>query len=212
MNRSVAGSEVTATPASAMRVASAWNAVHLHRRIFAAVPDRDAAAEFVFLGQLANQCDVHVVRRIAGIEMHVDVDIVFPREVEHAMDLSGVIGIEIGRGADDAGATLQRLDQQFVGARIVGQAFLRKHADFEVDGPCVIAFQSGDGLEGAQFDAAVEFHVRTHPRGAEFNAAFQRSRGALIGILDGERMLDRRDAFHRHGQATRLGCATVDDA
>ena len=140
--------------------------------------DRDAPAKPVFLGQLAHQIDVHFVRRIAGIQMHVDVDIIFSREFEYAMDLAGVIGIEIGCRADHARAALQRLHQQRIGARIVGQAFLRKHADFQIDGPCVIALQSRYRLERTQFDSAVELDMRAHPRGAEFNAALQRLGGA----------------------------------
>ena len=212
MNRSVAGSEVTATPASAIRFASSVKAIHLHRRIFAAVPDRDPAAELVFLGQFANQLDVHVVRGVSGIEMHVDVDIEFPRQIEHAMDLPGMIGIEIRCRADHASALFQRRHQKRVGPRIVGQPFLREHAQLQVDGPCVIAFQGGDGLERAQFDAAIQFDMRTHARGAEFDAGFQGLAGTAIRILDGERVFDRRDPLHRHRRAACLGCATVGDA
>ena len=174
--------------------------------------DRDAAAELVFLGQLADQFDVHVVGRVAGIEMHVDVDVVFSREIEHAMDLPGVIRIEVGRGADHAGALVQRLHQQRVGAGIVGQSLLREYAEFKIDSPGVVAFEGGDGLEGAEFDAAVEFDVRAHPRGAEFNAAFQGLSRAAIGVLDGEAVLDGGDAFHGHGRSSGLRRDAIDDA
>ena len=46
--------------------------------------DRDAAAELVLLGQFADQMRVEIVRRVAEIEMHVDVGVVFARQLEHA--------------------------------------------------------------------------------------------------------------------------------
>src|SRR5262249_49716129 len=66
-------------------------------------------------------------------------------------------------------------------------------------------------LETAQLDAAVEFQVRTHPRGAVPDAFFQRAAGAFVNILDAEACLHRRDTLHRVGLPTVFRWAAVDD-
>ena len=97
--------------------------------------DRHPAAPAILLGQVADQPDVHVMRRMARIEVDVDVDVELARQLEHAADLPGMIAVVAGCSADQAGAPLQGGDQQLVRPRIVGQAFLREDADLEVDGP-----------------------------------------------------------------------------
>ena len=72
--------------------------------------------------------EVHAVGGRAEIEMQVDVDVVFARQFENAVDLAGQIAIDIGRAANGAAAAIERLDHQFVGAGIVEQPFLRKNA------------------------------------------------------------------------------------
>ena len=71
-----------------------------HGRELAHMPDRDASAEPVFLGQLADQMNVHVLRRISGIEMHVDIHIELARQIEHPVDLAGMVRIVVRRRAD----------------------------------------------------------------------------------------------------------------
>ncbi len=116
MYRSVAGNTVTATPASAISAASRRRSGRRQGRILAAMADGDAAAQAVLLGQFADQMDVHVRRAVAGVEMHVDVGVVFAGQVENAVDLAAFVGVVVGGRADHPGAPLQRLDQQFVGA------------------------------------------------------------------------------------------------
>ena len=106
MNRSVAGSTVTATPASAKVAARRFRSVRRQRRILAAMAYRDVSAQPVFAGQFADQVDVHVSRAVAGVEMHVDVDVVFASEFEDTADLPGLVGIVVRRGADYLGAAL----------------------------------------------------------------------------------------------------------
>ena len=76
------------------------------RRQFRRVADRDAPTHPELLRQLAHQIDVEVVRRVAEIEMHVDVDVELAGEVEHATNLAGAVGVIPGRGSDHLGASL----------------------------------------------------------------------------------------------------------
>ena len=163
------------------------------------------------LGQLAHQMDIHLIRRIARIEMHVDVRIEFARQVEHTMDLSGMVGIVVRRRADDARAALQSFHQQRVGTRIVGQSFLREHAHLDVDRPGVVAPQRLDRLEAAHLHAAVQLEMRAHARGAVLDALLQGTAGAFVHVLDGERLFHRRDTLHGTCLAPLLRCAAVDD-
>ena len=169
------------------------------------------AAELELLGQLADQMNVHVLRRRAGIEMHVDIDAELARQLEHAADLSGMVGVVIRGGADHPDAALQRLDHQFVGARIVGQALLRHHADFEIDGPAVLVDQLLHALETAQADAGVHLDMGAHPRRAVRDRVFEGTAGALMHVLDRDSMLDRGDPRHRLGIAPLFRRAAVDD-
>ena len=50
--------------------------------------DHDPTAAAVFLGQLADEVDIHRLRRVADIEMNVEVDVVFTGEFEDAPDLA----------------------------------------------------------------------------------------------------------------------------
>ena len=97
--------------------------------------DRDPAAPAMGVGLAAHLVEMHPGRIEVEIEMKVDVEIEAARDIEDARDLRGRIGVGIGAAADDVGALLAGLDQQLLGAGIVGQAFLREHADLQVDAP-----------------------------------------------------------------------------
>ena len=150
----------------------------------------------VLLGQLAHKVDVHLLRRVARIKVHVDVHVELTRQIKHAMDLSCMIRVIIWGRADHAGATLQRFDQQLVGSGIVGQSFLREHADFDIDRPGVVAPQCLDRLEAAHLHTAVEFQMRAHPRGTVLDAFLERAAGTLVDIIDGEGLLHGSDTLH----------------
>ena len=60
--------------------------------------------------------------------MHVDVGVIFASQLEYSANLAALVGIVVGRGADHSRTALQRLDQQFVGTLVVGQALLREDA------------------------------------------------------------------------------------
>ena len=57
------------------------------------------------------------------------------RDREDARDLAVRIAVGVGAAADQIGALLPGLDQQFLGAGIVSQALLREDADLEIDRP-----------------------------------------------------------------------------
>ena len=67
--------------------------------------------------------------------MKIDVAIEAPRDLEDARDMSMRIAVGIRTAADQVRALLAGRDQQFFGARIVEQAFLREHANLDIDGP-----------------------------------------------------------------------------
>ena len=123
-----------------------------------------------------------------------------------------LVRIVIRRRADDPRAPLQRLHQQFVGALVVGQAFLREHAQFDVDRPGVVAAQFLQRIEAAHLHAGVQFDMGPHPRRAVLDAVFQGGAGALVNVFLGKGVLDGGDARDGVGVAAVLGRAAVDDA
>ena len=70
--------------------------------------------------------------------MKIDVAIEAPRDSEDARDLAMRIAVGIGTPADKVGALLAGRDQQLLGAGIVEQPFLRKHANLDIDRPTII--------------------------------------------------------------------------
>ena len=88
--------------------------------------DRDAAAPSMLLGLPADLVEMHPRRVEIEVEMEVDIEIEALRDREDARDLPVRIGVGIGTAADQVGAALAGLDQQFLGAGIVDQALLRE--------------------------------------------------------------------------------------
>ena len=66
------------------------------RRELGDVADGDAPAVAELLGLRAHVLDVHGLRRVAEVEMHVDVDVELARHLEHAVDLAARIGVGVG--------------------------------------------------------------------------------------------------------------------
>src|SRR5262249_58405444 len=133
-------------------------------------------------------------------------------ELEDAVDLRRAVRVVAWRAADRPGAAPERLDQKLVGARIIGQAVLRKDAHLDVDRPLVVGDQGGNRLVPAQPDAGVDLDLRAHAGGAVQDALLERARGAHARVLDRERLLQRRDALDRVDLAHLLGRAALDDA
>ena len=118
--------------------------------------------------------DVHVGGAVARIQMHVDIGVELAGEFEDPADLAVLVGIVVGRRADDPGTALQRLHQQFVRALVVGQALLREDAQLDVDRPGIVAAQFLQRVEAAHLDPAVQLDMGPHPRGAVLDAVLQR--------------------------------------
>ena len=87
------------------------------------------------------------MRTDVEIQMKVDVEIEAPRDVEDAGDLRQGIGVRIWATADDVGPLLAGSHQQFLGAGIVGEAFLWKGANLQINRPLVIALEPAHGVE-----------------------------------------------------------------
>ena len=103
-------------------------------------------------------------------------------------------------------------DQQFFGAGIVGHPLLRKHAEFDIDRPGIVARQLLDRLKSDQSDAGVQFDMGPHPHRAMRNATLQRLSASRIDVLDGEAALGRRGFANGLGDRALLETATIKDA
>ena len=122
------------------------------------------------------------------------------------------VGVHIGTAADRLAAVAQRRDQKFLGAGIVGQAFLRKHAERQIDRPGIVALQRLDRLEAAQADARIDFDMGAHPRGAVHDGALDHLCAARIDVLDREIALHRRDRANGLADAAMVVPAAAEQA
>ena len=168
--------------------------------------DRDAALVVAPLGLPADLVEMPPGRIEIEVEMQVDIDVELLRQIEDLFEMRVRIGVHVGTAADRFAAVAQRRDQQFLGAGIVGQAFLRKHADREIDRPGIVALQRLDRLEAAQADARIDLDMGAHPRGAVHDGALDHLGAARVDVLDREIALhgrDRGDGLRRrcHGRA-----------
>ena len=159
--------------------------------------DRDAAVIIAPLGLPADFLEMPPGRIEIEVEMQVDIDVELLRQIEQFFEMRVRIGVHIGTAADRLAAVAQRCDQKFFGAGIVGQAFLRKHADRQVDRPGIVALQRLDRLEAAQPDARIDLDMGAHPRGAVHDGALEHPRAAGIDVLDGEIALHGGDRGDR---------------
>ena len=137
---------------------------------------------------------------------------IFAREFEHAPDLPGMVGVVAGCRADHLGAALEALDQQFVGAGIVGQPLLREDAQLDVDRPLVFVDQRLHAVEAAHADAGIDLDMRAHARRAVLDAILQRLFGARVNVLGGEGLLHLPHPLDGIRHALGLGRAALDDA
>src|SRR6266404_1263397 len=165
------------------------------------MPDGDASVIVAALGLPANLVEVPPGRIEIEIEMKIDIDIEGLREIEQLLDLRRGIGVHIGAAADQIAAVAQRRDQQLFSTGIVGQPFLWKDTDLQIDGPGVVALERLDGLKAAQSDARVDLDMGPHPRGAGNDGALDHAGAARIDILDREVALHGRDGANGFADA-----------
>ena len=174
--------------------------------------DGDAATISKFPRALADVIEGHAFGVGAEIEMQVDVDIVFTRELEDAIDLAGRIAVGVRRAADRTAAAIERFDHQFLGAGIVEKPLLRKYADLQIDRPGVLLDKRQDAFEPAQTDAGIDFEVGAHVGGAVEDRLFQRAHRAAVDILGRECRLGLGSFRDRLLEITALGLAAIEDA
>ncbi len=144
--------------------------------------------------------------------MHVDLGIEVARDGKDAVDLRARVGVEIGRSPDRPRAAAQAFDQQFLGAGIVGEALLRKHAEFDIDRPGIVPRQLADGVEADHADPGIELDMGAHAHRAVRAAALQRPPRPRIDIFDGEIALDGRGFPDGFRDGALLDAAAVEDA
>src|SRR3954470_23722811 len=92
----------------------------------------------------ANLAEIHAGGVKIEIEMKIDVEIEATRDIKDTRDLTMRVAVGVGASADQVRAGIARRDEQFLGAWIVEQPFLRKHADLQIDRPGVVALKAAD--------------------------------------------------------------------
>src|SRR5260370_19919994 len=119
----------------------------------------DSYATRELLRKLPHQVDVHGIGGRANVEMDVDVDVELASELENAPDLTCLIGIVARSAPDHGGAAFQAFYQQLIGSGIIGEPFLRKDADLDVDCPLVIGNQRLHSFEAAHANGGSCFRL-----------------------------------------------------
>src|SRR5579863_374792 len=174
--------------------------------------DRHSPTAPEFLRLSADIFDLHALRGLGKIKMHVDFRIELACDHKNPVYLGARVGVEIRHRADRAGAAPQSLDQELFRTGIVGHSLLRKHADFDVDAPCIVAGELFDRLQPDQTDAAIELHMGTHLHRAVRYAALQRLLSSCIDILRRESALGGGGFANRFGNGSLLDATAVHDA
>ena len=175
--------------------------------------DGNAAPEPSALGQIGDEVGVEAGGIVAGIDVHVDIDIEPPRQLENAVDLAGVIEVVVGRRADHMSTHLQPLDQGGIGRRRRRQSLLREDAEFEIDRPGVVFRQLLQRLDALDAHWCIDLDVGADACRPVLEAAFQRRLSALIDVLDRKACLDGLHPAHVVGlAAARLRLTAIDDA
>src|SRR5215831_3558152 len=206
-NKSVAGNTVTATPASA----NLGEVGMIDGGKLSDVTDRHAAAPSLRIGLAAYLIEVHPRRIDVEIQMKVDVEIEAARDLEDAGDLRQGIGVRIWATADDVGPLLAGLHQQFLGAGIVGEAFLWKGANLQIDRPLVIALEPAYGVEALEPDARIDFDMGAHAGRALDDGFLQGALRAGVNVRLGEGTLGRCYRRDRLLERALLAAASVEN-
>src|SRR5215203_2135789 len=107
--------------------------------------------------ELAHVKQVQILGAYPEIEMHVDVDVEFPCDLENTVDLAGRVAVGIRGRANDAGSAFQGFHHQFVGSRVVQETFLREHADLDVNSPFVLVNKRKHTFQTAMSDTRIYF-------------------------------------------------------
>src|SRR5207302_3734216 len=109
-------------------VESLWR----QQRHLRGMPDGNAPTPAEFLGLAADIFDLHPLRGLGKIEMHVNFGIELARDRKDAIDLSARVGVEIRHCANGPRAAAQALDQELLGAGMGGARCLRDRAEWRV--------------------------------------------------------------------------------
>src|SRR3954464_14902863 len=144
--------------------------------------------------------------------MKVDVEIEAAPDGEDGRSLRRRIGVGVGAAADDVGPLLAGLDQQFLGAGIVGQAFLREYADLEVERPGVIALEGAYGVKALESYARVGLDMGAHARRTLDDGFLQGALRARVDVGLGEGALGRGHRFDRFLERPALAIAALENA
>ncbi|MGY3507580.1 hypothetical protein ACVIQY_000555 [Bradyrhizobium sp. USDA 3051] len=146
------------------------------------------------------------------IEMEIDVQVERLGEVEDACEMGVRVGVRVGAAADHLPTIAQRLDQKLLAAGIVGEAFLRKDTERQVDRPGIVTLQRLHRLEAAQSDAGIDLDVGSHARGAVDDSTFEYPGAARVDVLDRETLLHLGDGADRFGDAAVIMPAAAEQA
>ena len=119
----------------------------------------------------------------------MDVDVELASELENAPDLTCWIGVVARSAPDHGGAAFQAFYQQLIGSGIIGEPFLRKDADLDVDCPLVIGNQRLHPFKAAHANGGIDFDLRTHAGGTVLDAVLQGALSTCVHVLDRHALL-----------------------
>lgn len=172
--------------------------------------DGNTAAPAGGVGDAADFVGVETGGVEREVEVEVDVEVEPAGEVEDAGDLGVGVAVDIGGAADEVAAGFEGGGEHVLAAGIVEEAFLGEGAEFEVDGPGVVALEALQGADAGQADAGVDLDMGADAGGALQDGALEGAAGAGVDVVLGEVALgggdggDGVDSVPWHGQRSRM--------
>ena len=144
--------------------------------------------------------------------MHIDVDVSFARQCEHAINLTVVVGIVTGRRADAGRPFIECFEQKSVSFVGLCQTFLRESANFHIDRPSIFFCCLHHALEADEAGGRIDFDMGPHPGGAVGYAFLKRSTRPLVNVFDREFFFGFSDPGRVIGwSGLRFGGTTIKD-
>ncbi len=172
--------------------------------------DGNTAAPAGGVGDAADFVGVETGGVEREVEVEVDVEVEPAGEVEDAGDLGVGVAVDIGGAADEVAAGFEGGGEHVLAAGIVEEAFLGEGAEFEVDGPGVVALEALQGADAGQADAGVDLDMGADAGGALQDGALEGAAGAGVDVVLGEVALGGGDGGDGVGQRA-LAWAAIED-
>ena len=157
-----------------------------HHRQLGHMAQVHAALPAVAHRPIADRLDLGSVGVQVEVQVKIQIDVVPHGHREQDVDLRQRVAVGIGAAAQKVGPLRQRLFQKRLGAGIVGQAFLGKGADLQVQRKCIVVLQGQHCLQAAQSGARVDLDMGAHVHGALPDRGLDHLCAAAANIVDGK--------------------------